>query len=50
MDKREDRRRGLRLADIPELARPVGLHGQFGQAEVGGPICFGIAVALSVRN
>jgi len=39
--------RRLRLAAIPDLARPVGIHGTLRHAEVGGAICFGIAVAMA---
>ncbi len=43
----KSRRAGLPLAAIPALARPVGQYGTMRQAEVGGSICFGIAVALA---
>jgi hypothetical protein len=38
----------LRLAGdvVPDLARPVRLHGTLGRAEVGGGACFGVAVAV----
>ena len=37
----------LPLAVIPDLARPVGLFGTMQRTEVGGSICFGVAVAFA---
>jgi hypothetical protein len=34
------------ISVIPELSTSVGLHGSEKQKEVGGPLCFGIAVAV----
>lgn len=34
------------IASVPELATSVGIHGSMKQKEVGGPICFGLAVAF----
>jgi len=44
------RRTRLPLAVIPELARPVGLFGTMQRAEVGGTICFGVAVAFATYS
>lgn len=38
------RKAPIRLADIPDVARPAALHGSLAQAEVGGNFCFGIIV------
>lgn len=38
----------LRLADIPDVARPVALHGALWRGEVGGSYCFGIIVSSSL--
>ncbi len=45
--RHDDRRTRLAPAVIPELARPVGMYGAMHRAEVGGSICFGVAVALA---
>jgi hypothetical protein len=34
------------IAAIPELDTGVGIHSSVKQQEVGGPLCFGIAVAI----
>lgn len=50
-DVRQDSRRTpLPLAAIPDLARPVGLYGTMRQTEVGGAICFGVAVAFATYS
>ena len=41
------RRTRLPLGAIPELARPVALYGTMRRSEVGGAICFGVAVAFA---
>ena len=51
MDDSNNRRRTrLPLAAIPDLARPVGMFGTMQRAEVGGSICFGIAVAIATYS
>lgn len=35
----------LALRDLPELDMRVGLHGSAAQAELGGSVCFGLAIA-----
>jgi hypothetical protein len=44
------RRTRLPLAAIPELVRPVGLYGTMRHSEVGGAICFGVAVAFATYS
>ena len=34
------------IAAVPELTTSVGMHGSVKQKEVGGPLCFGILVAI----
>jgi len=47
-DARQDNRRTrLALGTIPELARPVAMYGTMQRTEVGGAICFGVAVAFA---
>ena len=36
----------IEIANVPELTTSVGMHGSVKQKEVGGPICFAIAVAI----
>lgn len=43
------RRARIALDAIPDMQRPVRLHGTLGHAEVGGGACFGIAVAIATR-
>jgi hypothetical protein len=38
----------LDLAEIPEMARPVGLYGAPRHAEIAGSACFGIVVTLAI--
>ena len=38
----------LRLADIPDIARPPAIHGSLSRAEVGSTYCFGIIVTVSL--
>jgi hypothetical protein len=38
----------IRLADIPDVARPAALHGSLSRAEVGSSYCFGIIVTTSL--
>jgi hypothetical protein len=45
--RHDSRRTRLPLAAIPELARPVGMYGTMQRTEVGGAICFGVAVAFA---
>ena len=45
--RHNSRRTRLALGAIPELARPVGLFGAMQRTEVGGTICFGVAVAFA---
>jgi hypothetical protein len=45
--RQDTRRTRLPLAAIPELARPVGMYGTMQRTEVGGAICFGVAVAFA---
>jgi hypothetical protein len=33
------------IANVPELTTSVGMHGSMKQKEVGGALCFAIAVA-----
>ncbi len=48
MNTQDDRRRTrLPLASLPDLAQPVGLFGAMQRTEVGGTICFGVAVAFA---
>jgi hypothetical protein len=34
------------ITAVPELKTSVGMHGSLKQKEVGGPICFGVAIAV----
>jgi hypothetical protein len=42
--------RPFEIGRIPEMARPVGLHGALAQAEVGGSACFAVIVAIAHPN
>jgi hypothetical protein len=42
--------RGLVLHEIPEMARPVGLHGALRQTEVGGSACFALLVTMAIYS
>ena len=43
-----ERPRRLALDSIPEMARPMRLYGTQGRTEVGGSICFGIVVTMTM--
>ena len=34
------------VSAIPELGTSVGMHGSLKQKEVGGPLCFGVFLAI----
>ena len=34
------------VTSVPQLRTSVGMHGSLKQKEVGGPVCFGIAIAI----
>ena len=36
----------IEIANLPELTTSVGMHGSVKQQEVGGPLCFAVAVAV----
>ncbi|HEY0446628.1 MAG TPA: hypothetical protein VGD19_09270 [Allosphingosinicella sp.] len=38
----------IAIEQIPELATSVGMKGSMKQKEVGGPMCLGMAIAISI--